>query len=428
MSNKDYFQVFLAFFWAAVLLFSAGCSPKPQKKPAAPVPKVAVAASDLQWDGMQVMRKTMEERSKREGLEITWLDARNDFAEQKRQIEQLLQKTGAEKVKVVVIHPVDPAKSGPLVEALKRAGVKVIALERIIAGAPLDGYIASDHLLAGQLQVRYAFSQTGSSGPLNAVILRGDPQDPAGREIVAGISSALNERVRVVRELEHPRIDPAAAGRNLQDVLKESKVDVLFATDSRLAAGAAAALKSSGLQDRVLTIGVGADRTASRSLLAGDHDAEVDTMPDLMGQYVLDAAAGLARTGHWQYDARIANGNYSIPAKITPVRLIDRSNAYLLEQRWGKEEEKEKGRPSGGEEGKSGEGGSEGSGEGEGESEGKSGGAQGGGEEGEGGGRKTKLRITTQEGKTIEVDIPGEIKSIESSREEKKGGASPGGA
>ncbi|MGQ9825628.1 MAG: hypothetical protein ACUVSK_11705, partial [Desulfotomaculales bacterium] len=41
--------------------------------------------------------------------------------------------------------------------------------------------------------------------------------------------------------------------------------------------------------------------------------------------------------------------------------------------------------------------------------------------------RKTKLRVITQDGKTVELEIPGEIKIIESSREEKKEGESSGG-
>jgi len=156
-----------------------------------------------------------------------------------------------------------------------------------------------------------------------------------------------------------------------------------------------------------------------------------------MAQYILDAAVSLAKTGHWQYDTRIGNGNYSVPAKITPVRLIDQSSAYLLEQRWGKEIRPEQGTKSSGQgqgqgQGESQDGGSESSGEGspdqgEGEQgEGEQGGREGGGNQTAGGKQKTtKLRITTQEGKTVEVEIPGEIKRIESTR---GGQAQQGGA
>ena len=421
------------------LFICGGCGlfKKPQKKPLPPRLKIAVAVSDLEWDGMQIIRKTMEQRGKAEQADLTWLDAKNDPREQKKQIEQLLKKTGRQKVKAVVLQPADPLQSVSLAENLARAKIKVLALERLIPNVPLDGYLASDHFLAGQLQARYAVSRTGPQKPVNALILKGDPADPATQEIAAGIRNSLSPNVRLLKEVEHARSDEGAAAANVRQALKENQIDVILATDSRLAAGAVTALKAAGADGRVITAGVGADRAASRALVAGQHDAEVDTMPELMAQYILDAAVSLAKTGHWQYDTRIGNGNYSVPAKITPVRLIDQSSAYLLEQRWGKEIRPEQGTKSSGQgqgqgQGESQDGGSESSGEGspdqgEGEQgEGEQGGREGGGNQTAGGKQKTtKLRITTQEGKTVEVEIPGEIKRIESTR---GGQAQQGGA
>ncbi|MEW5897816.1 MAG: substrate-binding domain-containing protein, partial [Bacillota bacterium] len=318
---------------------------------------------------------------------------------------------------------------------LARAKIKVLALERLIPNVPLDGYIASDHLLAGQLQARYALNRAGPQKPVNALILKGDPADPAAQEIAAGIRNSLNENIRLLKEVDHVRSVEGTAALNVQQALKDNQIDVIFATDSRLAAGAVTALKSAGRDGQVLTTGVGADRAASRALVAGQHDAEVDTMPELMAQYILDAAVSLAKTGHWQYDLRINNGNYSVPAKITPVRLIDQSNAYLLEQRWGKEIRGEQGGRSSGRGQGQGQGSSQGSsGESSGEGsqdqgEGEQGGQEGGGNQPEGGKQKiTKLRITTQEGKTVEVEIPGEIKRIESTRGGQTGQEGAGGA
>lgn len=427
MSNSPFLKWSALLTLFTLLTYGCGCSlKKPQKKPLPPRLKIAVAVSDLEWDGMQIIRKTMEQRGKGEQVDITWLDAKNDPREQKKQIEQLLKKTGRQKIKVVVLQPADPLQSASLVENLARAKIKVLALERLIPNVPLDGYIASDHLLAGQLQARYALNRAGPQKPMNALILKGDPADPAAQEIAAGIRNSLNGNVRLLTEVDHVRNDEGTAAVNVQQVLKDNQIDVIFATDSRLAAGAVTALKSAGRNGHVITTGVGAGRTASRALLAGQHDAEVDTMPEMMAQYILDAAVSLAKTGHWQYDLRINNGNYSVPAKITPVRLIDQSNAYLLEQRWGKEIRGEQGGRSQGQ-GSSGESSGEGSqDQGEGEQEGQAGGENQ--PEGRKQKAKTKLRITTQEGKTVEVEIPGEIKRIESTREGQAGQEGAGGA
>ncbi|HCJ79010.1 MAG TPA: sugar ABC transporter substrate-binding protein, partial [Desulfotomaculum sp.] len=118
---------------------------------------------------------------------------------------------------------------------------------------------------------------------------------------------------------------------------KINQTDVILATDSRLTEAAVAVVKTRGLAGQVLTAGVGASLKTSQAILKGEHEAEVDLMPELMAQCVFDAAQSLAKTGHWQYTTQVVNGNYNIPAQITPVRLINRENLYLLEERWGKE-------------------------------------------------------------------------------------------
>ncbi|MBE3587268.1 MAG: substrate-binding domain-containing protein [Thermoanaerobacteraceae bacterium] len=263
--------------------------------------------------------------------------------------------------------------------------------------------------------------------PLNVLILAGDPRDSAARATASAAREALkgNPRVQVVAEVDQPGNDPSAVSPAVQQALAKlnNQIDVILAADSRLAMPAVEVLKAAGLNNRVLTVGVGAGREASRALVAGEHDGEVDNRPDLLGQYALDAAVGLAKTGHWQYDTRVTSGDYSIPARIVPVRLISQANSFLLQERWGKELER---KPGGGQD--------QGGGSPGGDQGGDQGGQQGGDQEGDqgqggeqggqasqagqgGGGQqkpRTTLRITTRDGKTVEVQIQGEVKKIES--------------
>ncbi|MDD4334241.1 MAG: substrate-binding domain-containing protein, partial [Desulfotomaculaceae bacterium] len=167
----------------------------------------------------------------------------------------------------------------------------------------------------------------------------GDKNDRVSTDIAASILRRLKDQpgVQVVLVKDHPRGDPQMAASTLEQVLASTSngIDAVVATDSRMAAAAADLLKNRRLSERVITIGVGADQKSSQALAAGDHDAEVDVMPELIAQYAYDAAIGLATTGYWQYDSQIRNGDFDVPAKITPVRLISMSESYLLEQRWG---------------------------------------------------------------------------------------------
>lgn len=435
--------IFLLLVGLLLFLSTSGCgNNQPAQKPQSQPLRIAVSLADMERDGNKIIKEVMDSRKKGDQVEITWLDAKNDQAKQEKQLEELANK----KVKALVFQPVNPVTGPDLMRKLVEKDIKLVALETLPVDVPVDAYVASDHNLTGQLLARFATmsarksaglsvppdsadyknkgglppeAQLGGKLPIGVMILGGDPMDTAAREIAASARATVREssEVRLVAEQTVPRSDPSLVPGVLQKALLENgnNIRVVLATDSRLAMAAADVLKSAGLNNRVLTAGVGADQKSSQALAAGDHDAEVDTRPDLLGQFALDAAISLAKEGRWQYDGQYVNGSYSVPARIIPVRLIQSGNVYLLDQRW-KPNNKEKGNQGGQQGGggsESGGGGSE-SGEGSG-SEGGSGGngqqSQSGGQENQ---QKTMLRITTKDGKTMEVQIDGEIKKIES--------------
>lgn len=257
--------------------------------------------------------------------------------------------------------------------------------------------------------------------PLNVVIMQGDPRDPALRDIAAATRTALqgNPQVNVVKVMEIPGNQPSQIPALLQQVFSENgnRIDAILASDSKFAVAAADTIKTAGLNTRVLTAGVGADKQSFTAMMAGEHDAEVDTMPEMLANYAMDAALTLARGENWQYDTRIINGDYSVPARITPVRLVQKENIYLLQQRWGKQQDKKQEQQGG--QAQQGAGGDQQSQDQQGQKQ-QGQDQQGQGQQGQQGGQqqgqqgKTTLRITTQDGKTVEVQIDGRIQKIES--------------
>lgn len=463
--NKKMIYHKLIFYLIIIISvpFLYGCSrnAQPQRKPVnnsgGQEIKIAVCFADMERDVNQIIKNTMSARqgggqngqqggqSQQAGVDvlpaqtgqnagqdqgrqggqngqqrvnITWLDAKNDSAQQEKDIDQL----AGQNVKAVVLQLVDPAAGSRIVRRLAQANIKVIALDTLPADSPVDGYITSDHARTGELQARYLLSAAqGRSSALKTVILQGDKNNRVSSGIASSILQTLKgqAQVQVVLVKDHPRGDPQMAASTLEQVLASTSngIDAVLATDSRMAAAAADLLKNRGLSERVITVGAGADQQSSRSLVAGDHDAEVDVMPELIAQYAYDAAVGLAANGYWQYDSQTRNGDFDVPAKITPVRLITRSESYLLEQRWGKAEGQDQGQQ-----------GNQQGGEQSGQQNGQQGGQNGqNGQNGQPGGqgqnsgnagagnsaRKTTLRVTTQDGKTVEIEINGEIKKIE---------------
>ena len=386
-----------------------------------PAVKMGVCLADMRGDGNQVIKKVLDERKDKEQVEIIWLDARNDFKQQETQIAELIKR----RVKVIIWQPVEAEKCLPLVQKLKQKKIMLVVLNNLPVNAPVDACITFDHARAGQLLGRFVDEalttlpqdQLPARRPLNVLILKGPAEDRPAAEIAGALYTSLQGnslpaqagKVRLVADEEFTAADMGQDSQKVQQRLepKINQTDVILATDSRLTEAAVAVVKTRGLAGQVLTAGVGASLKTSQAILKGEHEAEVDLMPELMAQCVFDAAQSLAKTGHWQYATQVVNGNYNIPAQITPVRLINRENLYLLEERWGKELKKGA---------KESEKGSQKAPVKEGEEQISSSPDK---EEGDLK-PKTTLRITTQEGKTVEVQIPGEVKSIETKESTKK--------
>lgn len=408
----------LAAFFIVGLLLVSGCGQQAERKPQEEKPRIAFAVADLRRDGNQAIQKAVNEAAKKDGNSITWLDAKGDPLQQERDVEKILK----QKMDVVVIQFADPQGGGPLVRRLAAGKVRVLALENLPADTPLDGFISSDHLLSGRLQARFVIERLGAEAAGRVLILQGDPQDPMAQQITEGARTYLEENSALTVDAEdHPRWDPKAAAATVEDALETGTPAAILANESRMAVAAVEILRGRGLTQDVLTVGVGADRTSAEALAAGQHDAEVDVQPDMLGRFAYEAAVSTARDRHWNYDSQTVNGSYSIPTRIVPVRLVSEESMFLLEERL---QQAGGGQQGGG----GGEQGGQQSGQGGGDQQNsQQSGGQGGQQEGQQQQQKTKVMITTQDGKTMEMEIDGEIKTIET-KPSGQGGAAGGGS
>ncbi|MFZ5900712.1 sugar ABC transporter substrate-binding protein [Desulforudis sp. DRI-14] len=401
-----------------ISLFLTGCPGKKQaeRKPAEKPPKIAFAVADMRRDGTQAMKKAVDQAAKKDRIRVTWLDAKGDPLQQERDVQELIKK----KVDAVVIQFVDPVGGDALVRQLQMNRIKVIALETLPPNEPVEGYIASNHRLAGELQARFVVDERGPNGG-NVLILQGDPQDPMAREITDAARSALEENGYSVTVESHPRYDPKLVSQTVEKALAVGNWAAVLANESRMAVAAVEVLRTRGQTREVLTAGVGADQTAAQALMAGQHDAEIDVMPEMIGRFAFDAAKAVAREGRWNFEAQTTNGVSGVPTRIIPVRLITQENMFLLAERM--QQGGQRGGQGGGQQG--GQGGQSGGGQQGGQQGGQSGGQGGGGQQG-GGRQQTKVMITTQDGKTMEINVPGEIKKIESMPAGQQGGQGGG--
>ncbi|HZK18293.1 MAG TPA: substrate-binding domain-containing protein [Clostridia bacterium] len=424
----------LLLFLGFLTLFS-GCrsgesEPEPVKSE-----QIGVVVADGQDENAQIMKKTMENRFKKDGLKLIWLDSENDEAKQEENIAALLEG----KVDVAVIQPLEANAAADLVKKLKQGQVKVITLEKMPPNTPLDGHIMPDFTNAGSLQAQFILDTLAldSTPRGNVGVGEGDKENIEGTLVKAG-ERPLNSRVLLVCGPEGDKMSEEILAANLalletspnigikvreipdgnDETIKSKTIEYLteesetpgFVLTNEARAGEAVLefLQKNAMDNRMITVGLGGGKNTALALAAGEHNAEVDTMPEIIANQVYDAAVAVARGEHWPYDRLVNSGDYQVPLRLTPVRLIKPENVFLLEERWG---DLAKQAPDSGEK--------QGPVAGEGDSKGEetSGGEKNsGGDSGGQGDMTTTIKIETIEGKTYEMQVDGLVKSIESSQ------------
>lgn len=443
-----------------------------------PVKKIQIGVSVADGENLntQVIRKTMEKRLKEDGVSLIWLDAANDAVKQQENVAALLER----KVDVAVLQPVDENMAVSLVQQLKQEKVKVITLGKMPPNTPLDGHIRPDFTIAGNLQAQFvldtlaqgrtpsgnvqggqqvgqpgnrqAGNQDGSQGgqqgstgvqqgstggtlvqagevPLNSsvLLLRGPQGDKVSDEISTANLSVLETNPAIqVKVREVPGGNSTLIKSKTVEFLTEESIMPGFVLTNEPQAGDAVLefLQQNGMNSRVVTVGLGGGKNAAVALAAGQHNAEVDIMPEVIANQAYDAAVAVAKGEHWPYDRLADNGDFQVPLRLTPVRLVKQENVFLLEERWGSLAGQDTGGAGG--DGSSGQDGQ--SGQDDPQNSQSSGGEQssgGGGQTGQGG-MTTTVIIKTMEGKTYEMHIDGVVKSIESSQEGATGGTGGG--
>jgi len=376
-----------------------GCPDKKQPpKPSPPPPRVGVSLAGLDPDQDQAIKQTMESQKDKEKADLVFADSKGDPLKQEQDVEQMI----GEKVSAVVLEAVDPVAARDLVERLARSKIKVVALNVLPADTPVDSYVSFDRSGARTLLTKAAAAVSKGASLILTVAGLDQPDLWTAQVSAAGLLAEVRQ---------YARTDVLAATSSKAPVLKTGdRPAVVLAGDAALAVAAVRDLTAVGAPP-AFAAGIGNSKDAFRYVSEGKLSGEVDTRPEQEGTLALQAALSLAKGQPVAHHQLVANGSYSVPAQIVPVRLITRQNFYLLDKTWSGQ----------------GQAGGSGGSQGGGQQGDPPGGGQSGGSSGQSGSSQTKantLRITTEEGKTIEVQYQGKLKKIESSE---AGGSQTGG-
>jgi len=364
-----------------------GCLPKPQAKPEIkPKTKIGLSMAETNSERNKFIKKNVEEAAKNGKIRLVITDAHKDSLQQKTNIEKMI----SEKVKAVILQPVDTAIVKDYISMLQEKNIKVILIDALPVDVSVDAFIAPDFVRAGELQAQYILNKGEEQ---RILILKGDKTNNIAEKILQGNLNILknNSLVKNIVIQEVPQWDQREAYNLMLKNMEQESFTSIIAHYEEIAAGAIKFLKEQNLNDKVAFTTIAINKDLLQEINNNEKMAAVDTLPNLVSQFSLKTALNLIDTNSWEYDLQIKNGLASVPAKIIPVRLINKTNFYLLKERFGeiKSEEKE-------------------------EAEVKSNEKESNKEDTKSSSiKQSKLKIKTKDGKEFEVTIPGEIQGVE---------------
>ena len=262
----------------------------------------------------EILNEQISHRVEAEGDRLI---LRNPALSVSRQVEQI-GKMLDEGISVLILTPVD---SDGLTDILKRArqqGVKVIVVDSNVSDEQLvDCTIVSDNYKAGCLLGDYLLQNKENS----KVVILTHEAATSGRERVKGFLDTIkgHEGIEVVEEVPcEGQLEIAMP--QMEKLIEQGKeFDSVFCLNDPSSLGAAAALESKGLLDKVDLYGIDASPDAKQLIYEGKMDASVAQFPSRIGEEAASAIYDLL-------DGKKVEAYISVPVELVTKENVENYN------------------------------------------------------------------------------------------------------
>ncbi|GAA3778449.1 sugar ABC transporter substrate-binding protein [Streptomyces phyllanthi] len=239
---------------------------------------------------------------------------------QRQQLEAMITKG----VDVLILAAVDPQLLRSSVEAADRAGIPVVAYDRLAQG-PISGYVTFDGAEVGRLQAEALLKAMGAKADGGQIVMmNGATIDPNAGWFKRGSLSVLQDKVRIGKSYDTVGWRPENAYVNMTGAiaaLGAGNIDGVLAANDSLAGAVVSALNSAEVSPLPPITGQDADLAAVRRIVKGDQYMTVYKP----FQPAADAAAAMAvALGRGESVESIAPGTVDnattkdIPAVLLP--------------------------------------------------------------------------------------------------------------
>jgi len=344
-SNRILITLFTLTIVAAML---AACAPAaaPQASSSGKI-KVGLSFSDYATERWPIEAAQMTQLLQKDGYEVQVQEADHDVKLQNDQIDNMV----SSGVKGLIVIAEDGAAAATAVDAAAKAGVKVIAYDRLIKTTSISAYLSFDNVEVGKqeaLGVMTALGLPGSTtwtkdNPAKVVMSGGSPTDNNAVLVRQGQMSVVQPYidsgvVKVVADQWVDNWDPTNAEKMMENILtaQGNKVDAVVASNDGTALGELQAMKAQGLAGKVPISGQDATADGCNSIVKGEQTVSVFKDTRLLAPKAVDMMdallKGQAVSGLQSFDLPTLTGDKTltgnIQAAFLPVVQVNKANVY----------------------------------------------------------------------------------------------------
>ena len=335
---------FLKFFVSLlILVFIVGCTSENKKVKVG----ISVGPNITRGDAHERWLKDRDflvQKLENYGAKVVVKEAENNESTQAKQVDELVRRDG---VDVLIIIPVNSETAGLMVDNAKRtkAGLKVIAYDRLIKNCMLDFYLSFDNIKVGELEADY-LTRIKPKGKY--AILGGSQTDNNSILLKLGQMNVLQPLItkgdiEIVLDRNVEGWNSNIAYKIIDDYLSENKdLDAIVASSDELSRGAAIALEKHGLATKVLLSGQDAQLDACKRILEGKQTMTVYKFIESLAQSTANIAMQLAKNETIPNSfTTVNNGKKMVPSILLPsmisvtkenIRMTVIADGYLDEK------------------------------------------------------------------------------------------------
>lgn len=289
--------------------------------------RIGLSLDTLKEERWQHDRDLFVAHAKELGADVLVQAANSDDALQNSQAENLL----TEGVNVLVVVPHNGKSAATIVEAAHKAGVPVIAYDRLIRDCDLDLYVTFDPEKVGEEQADYAVKHRPKG---NYVLIGGAPTDNNAVLVRQGQMKILQPSIdkgdiKIVGDQWATDWQPVEALKIMENALTKNnnKVDAVVVSNDGTAGGVVQALNEQGLAGKVLVTGQDADLAGCQRIVQGTQSMTVyKPLPKLADKAAELAIAMAQKRPITDPVSKLNNGKIDVPSILLPTVEVDKDN------------------------------------------------------------------------------------------------------